>query len=228
MLVATVAFGVGVDAPNIHCSIHWGCSDSIDAYIQESGRCGRDGERSFACLYYSKRQLSRKRMDDGHIISEEMRIYYTNQLVCRRNLLMRAFEDNPHFEQPKPIHQCCDVCAHTCSCSNCAQAQATAMSSVEFEAFVEADAIDDSPSVLATGAHVQRAVIDRLTAYRDSLCEDTPVIFGQEIVTCLPDSLIRKIGRLAANITHVSDLLDLGVVSIGVAQDIIDIIQHVN
>ena len=56
---------------------------------------------------------------------------------------------------------------------------------------------------------------------------DIPVIFGQEIVTCLPNSLINKIGKQAATITNVSDLLDLGIVSVNVAQDIIDIIKDV-
>lgn len=58
LLVATIAFGMGVNAPNIHCCIHWGCSDSMDTYVQESGRCGRDGQQSVAILYYSKKQLS--------------------------------------------------------------------------------------------------------------------------------------------------------------------------
>ena len=108
-LVATVAFGMGVNAPNIHCSIHWGCSNSIDAYVQESGRCGRDGELSYAILYYPYWQLSRKKMDGSHVISEEMRIYCNNKSVCHWKLLMSAFEDTPHFDQPAPIHQCCDV-----------------------------------------------------------------------------------------------------------------------
>jgi len=226
-LVATVAFGMGVNAPNIHCSIHWGCSNSIDAYMQESGRCGHDGELSHAILYYSNRQLSRKKMDGSHVISEEMRIYCNNKSVCRRKLLMSVFEDTPHFDQPAPIHQCCDVCAHTCLCSDCAQAQVPEISPAELEVFVAENRIDDSPPDLVTGACAQKAVIDRVTAYRDSLCEDIPVIFGQEIVTCLPNSLINKIGKQAATITNVSDLLDLGIVSVNVAQDIIDIIKDV-
>jgi len=75
----------------------------IDAYMQESGRYWRDGELSYALPYYSNKQLSRKKMDGSHVISEEMRIYCTNKSVCWWTLLMSAFEDNPYFDQPKPI-----------------------------------------------------------------------------------------------------------------------------
>lgn len=225
LLVATVAFGMGVNAPNIHYSIHWGCSDSIDSYMQESGRCGRDGKQSFAILYYSKRQLSQKKVDGSYVLSEDMRIYCKNESVCRRKLLMSAFEDNPHFDQPKPAHLCCDVCAHVCSCHDCDQSKkATIVSPDEIEAFAEEEIF--SPPVLLTEAQ-QQAVIKKVTTYRSSLCKNSPIIFGQEIVTCLPDSLIKKIGKQAANISHVSDLFNLGVVSVVVAQDIFDIIEDV-
>ena len=183
-LVATIAFGMGVNAPNIHYSIHWGCSDSIDAYMQESGRCGRDGKQSFAILYYSKKQLSQKKMDGSHVISEEMRIYCVNESVCRRKLLMSAFEDSPHFDQPKPTHFCCDVCTFTCLCSDCGQPKPTPPTELE------AKELGNLHPVL-TGAQ-QQTVIDKVTHYRDSLCEDTPLMFGKEIVTCLPNSLIKK------------------------------------
>ncbi len=51
VVVATIAFGMGVDAPNIRRVIHWGPSRSIEAYVQESGRCGRDGLNAVAELY---------------------------------------------------------------------------------------------------------------------------------------------------------------------------------
>lgn len=223
ILVATVAFGMGINAPNIHYSIHWGCSDSIDSYMQESGRCGRDGKQSFAVLYYSKRQLSLKKVDGSYVISENMRIYCKNESVCRRKLLLSAFEDDPYFDQPKPAHLCCDVCAHVCSCHDCDQSKKAAIVSPD-ETFAEED--PHSPPALLTETQKQ-AVVEKVTTYRSSLCEDSPIIFGQEIVTCLPDSLIRRIARQAANITNVSDLLNLGVVSLGVAQDIIDIIEDV-
>ena len=52
-------------------------------------------------------------------------------------------------------------------------------------------------------------------------------MFGKEIVTCLPNSLIKKIGKQAVNIVSVSHLLQLGVVSVGVAEDILSIIKDI-
>ena len=50
VVIATVAFGMGLDSPNIRRIIHWGAPADIESYIQETGRAGRDGEQSHAVL----------------------------------------------------------------------------------------------------------------------------------------------------------------------------------
>ena len=49
--MATVAFGMGIDCPNVRRVLHWGSSPDIELYLQETGRAGRDRHRSKAILY---------------------------------------------------------------------------------------------------------------------------------------------------------------------------------
>lgn len=67
VMVATNAFGMGIDKPDVRTVIHFDCPDSIEAYFQEAGRAGRDGKRAYAVLLWNggdKAKLS-KRIDDN-------------------------------------------------------------------------------------------------------------------------------------------------------------------
>ena len=111
IIIATVAFGMGIDCPNVRRIIHWGPPSDIETYIQETGRGGRDGNITVACLYYSRRDLSLQFMEP-EIVS-----YCKNVELCRRAVLFKDFD---YCSKERPVGcSCCDLCLLVCDCDNC-------------------------------------------------------------------------------------------------------------
>jgi len=78
VMVATNAFGMGIDKPDVRLVIHMDCPDSPEAYFQEAGRAGRDGEKSYAILLYNRQDSSKlhKRIDDNFPLKDDIRKVY--------------------------------------------------------------------------------------------------------------------------------------------------------
>ena len=106
LLVTTIAFGMGMDIPDIDVVVHWGCSETVISYLQEVGRAGRDGRQCRAIMFATRTSLSSKTTSDS-----------MRELVrgngCIRRAVLSAFK-LPGMEAPDGLpdkHQCCSNCS---------------------------------------------------------------------------------------------------------------------
>jgi ATP-dependent DNA helicase RecQ len=111
VLCSTCAFGMGVDKADVRTVIHRDCAPSIEAYLQESGRAGRDGEQSKAILLWGPEDESamlRAKTDMNKYRLSQLLEYAQNTKTCRRHSLLSLLNFDSGGEVPEK--NCCDVC----------------------------------------------------------------------------------------------------------------------
>lgn len=117
IIVATIAFGMGIDKPDVRFVVHYDVPKSLEGYYQETGRGGRDGLEGLCLMFYSHNDLNKlekfnkdkpvQERENSRVLLQEME-FYAESPVCRRRQLLHYFGE----EYTQENCGMCDNCVH--------------------------------------------------------------------------------------------------------------------
>ena len=197
VVFCTVAFGMGIDVKGVNTVIHIGPSNSLKDYIQESGRVGRDGQKSYALLVTYPHATSDN-------VNTDMKTYCKAD-TCRRKLLRSNFG----FEKDaNHSHSCCDISRRECEICGSDREGNEHTSQIEagIKRILHSSSSVDLPVIHHTTNEQRLSIHEKLMSYRNELSGNHDLFQSIDISTGFTRELIDTIVQNVDCISRPDDL----------------------